>query len=61
MGAEDALPLSLLVLVGIVAVVLFIPLGWLFALGLLAYGYPVAAFWTFVAWLVCVVALVAIP
>jgi len=27
-------------------------LGWLVALGLLAYGMPVEAFWMFVAWIV---------
>ena len=41
------------VLAVLVVVPLYIFLGWLVALGLLAYGQSILAFWAFVAWLVC--------
>ena len=50
-GVVLAVVLGLFALVFLFCLYLFV--GWLVALGLLAYGLPVFAFWAFVGWVAC--------
>lgn len=57
---ENAIGVILVALMGafllLAGLAWFLFIGWLVAIGLLFYGYPVGAFWAFVGWIAILVA-----